>query len=129
MKASITVLGGDGIGPEVAAEGVRCLTTVAQRFGHQFTLTPQPFGGAAIDLCGEPLPQGSLDACLASDAILLGAMGGPKWAAPDANVRPETGVLGLRKALGAFAHLRPVSIHPALRGASALRAEVLAGVD
>ena len=63
MKASITVLGGDGIGPEVAAEGVRCLTTVAQRFGHQFTLTPQPFGGAAIDLCGEPLPQATLDAC------------------------------------------------------------------
>jgi 3-isopropylmalate dehydrogenase len=129
MKASITILGGDGIGPEVAAEGVRCLTTVAQRFGHQFTLTPQPFGGAAIDLSGEPLPQATLAACLASDAILLGAIGGPKWSAPDATVRPESGLLGLRKALGTFANLRPVTIHPALRGASTLRAEVLEGVD
>ncbi len=129
MQASITVLGGDGIGPEVAAEGVRCLSAVAQRFGHQFTLTPQPFGGAAIDLSGEPLPQATLDACLASDAILLGAIGGPQWSAPDAKVRPEAGLLGLRKALGTFANLRPVTIHPALRGASTLRAEVLEGVD
>jgi 3-isopropylmalate dehydrogenase len=129
MKASITVLGGDGIGPEVAAQGVRCLTTIAQRFGHEFTLTPQPFGGAAIDLTGEPLPQSTLASCLASDAILLGAIGGPKWSAPDAKVRPETGLLGLRKALGTFANLRPVTIHPALRGASTLRPEVLEGVD
>ena len=129
MKASITVLGGDGIGPEVAAEGVRCLKAIAQRFGHQFTLTPQPFGGAAIDLTGEPLPQSTLDSCLAADAILLGAIGGPQWSAPDARVRPETGLLGLRKALGTFANLRPVTIHPALRGASTLRPEVLEGVD
>src|SRR5580700_9689947 len=129
MKASITILGGDGIGPEVAAEGVRCLDAVAQRFGHQFTLTPQPFGGAAIDLSGEPLPQATLAACLASDAILLGAIGGPRWSAPDAKVRPESGLLGLRKALGTFANLRPVTIHPALRGASTLRPEVLEGVD
>ena len=129
MKASITVLGGDGIGPEVAAEGVRCLQAIAQRFNHQFTLTPQPFGGAAIDLTGEPLPKSTLDSCLAADAILLGAIGGPKWSAPDARVRPETGLLGLRKALGTFANLRPVTIHPALRGASTLRPEVLEGVD
>jgi len=129
MKASITVLGGDGIGPEVAAEGVRCLHAIAQRFEHQFTLTPQPFGGAAIDLTGEPLPQSTLDSCLAADAILLGAIGGPQWSAPDARVRPETGLLGLRKALGTFANLRPVTIHPALRGASTLRPEVLEGVD
>jgi 3-isopropylmalate dehydrogenase len=129
MQAAITVLGGDGIGPEVAAEGVRCLTAVAQRFGHQFNLTPHPFGGAAIDLSGEPLPRTTLDACLASDAILLGAIGGPKWSAPDAKVRPETGLLGLRKALGTFANLRPVTIHPALRDASTLRPEVLEGVD
>jgi 3-isopropylmalate dehydrogenase len=129
MKASITVLGGDGIGPEVAAEGVRCLSTVAQRFGHQFTLAHQPFGGAAIELTGAPLPQSTLDSCLASDAILLGAIGGPKWSAPDAQVRPESGLLGLRKALGTFANLRPVTIHPALRSASTLRAEVLEGVD
>jgi 3-isopropylmalate dehydrogenase len=129
MQASITILGGDGIGPEVAAEGVHCLRVVAQRFGHQFTLTPQPFGGAAIDLTGEPLPQATLQACLASDAILLGAIGGPKWSGPDAKVRPETGLLGLRKALGTFANLRPVAIHPALRRASTLRPEVLDGVD
>jgi 3-isopropylmalate dehydrogenase len=129
MKASITVLGGDGIGPEVAAEGVRCLNAIAQRFEHQFTLTPEPFGGAAIDLTGEPLPKSTLDSCLAADAILLGAIGGPKWSAPDARVRPETGLLGLRKALGTFANLRPVTIHPALRGASTLRPEVLEGVD
>ncbi|HTY92694.1 MAG TPA: 3-isopropylmalate dehydrogenase [Steroidobacteraceae bacterium] len=129
MKASITVLGGDGIGPEVTAEGVRCLEAVARRFGHQFTLSHQPFGGAAIDLTGQPLPEATLASCLASDAILLGAIGGPKWSAPDAPVRPETGLLGLRKALGTFANLRPVSIHPALRGVSTLRPEVLEGVD
>ena len=129
MKASITVLGGDGIGPEVAAEGVRCLEVIAQRCGHEFTLDPQPFGGVAIDLTGEPLPRATLDSCLASDAILLGAIGGPKWSAPHAKVRPEAGLLGLRKALGTFANLRPVTIHPALRGASTLRPEVLEGVD
>jgi isocitrate/isopropylmalate dehydrogenase len=100
MNASITVLGGDGIGPEVTAEGVRCLQAIGQRFGHEFTLTEQPFGGAAIDLTGEPLPRSTLDSCLAADAILLGAIGGPAWSAPDAKVRPETGLLGLRKALG-----------------------------
>jgi 3-isopropylmalate dehydrogenase len=129
MKATITVLGGDGIGPEVAAEGVRCLSAIAQRFGHEFDLKPQAFGGAAIDLGGDPLPQATLDSCLQSDAILLGAIGGPKWSAPDAKVRPEAGLLGLRKALGTFANLRPVTIHPALRGASTLRPEVLEGVD
>jgi len=129
MKASITVLGGDGIGPEVTAEGVRCLQAIGQRFGHEFRLDPQPFGGAAIELTGEPLPRATLDSCLASDAILLGAIGGPKWSAPDAPVRPESGLLGLRRALGTFANLRPVSIHPALLGASTLRPEVLEGVD
>ncbi len=129
MKACITVLGGDGIGPEVAAEGVRCLNAVAQRFGHEFTLAHEPFGGAAIDLTGEPLPAATLNSCLAADAILLGAIGGPKWSAPDAKARPETGLLGLRKALGTFANLRPVTIHPALRAVSTLRPEVLEGVD
>jgi 3-isopropylmalate dehydrogenase len=129
MQASITVLGGDGIGPEVAAEGVRCLDAVAQRFGHQFTLSHQPFGGAAIDLTGQPLPETTLASCLAADAILLGAIGGPKWSAPDAKVRPESGLLALRKALGTFANLRPVSVHPALRAVSTLRPEVLEGVD
>ena len=129
MKASITVLGGDGIGPEVAAEGVRCLDAVARRFGHEFVLNHQPFGGAAIDLTGQPLPEATLASCLSGDAILLGAIGGPKWSAPDAKARPETGLLGLRKALGTFANLRPVTIHPALRAVSTVRPEVLEGVD
>ena len=129
MKASITVLGGDGIGPEVAAEGVRCLKAIAQRFGHQFTLTPQPFGGAAIDLTGEPLPKSTLDSCLAADAILLGAIGGPKWSSPQAKVRPESGLLRLRRELGVYANLRPVSVHPALRNASSLKPEIIDGVD
>jgi 3-isopropylmalate dehydrogenase len=77
MKASITVLGGDGIGPEVIAEGVRCLNAVASRFAHQFKLVEQPFGGAAIELTGTPLPEATLQSCLAADAILLGAVGGP----------------------------------------------------
>jgi 3-isopropylmalate dehydrogenase len=129
MEASITVLGGDGIGPEVAAEGVRCLNAIALRFAHRFTLVEQPFGGAAIELTGEPLPAATLKSCLAADAILLGAVGGPKWSAADAKVRPEAGLLGLRKALGTFANLRPVTIHPDLRGVSTLRPDILEGVD
>ncbi len=129
MKAQIAVLGGDGIGPEVIAQGVGCLRSIAARFGHEFTLVELPFGGAAIDLTGEPLPTSTLQACLEADAVLLGAIGGPKWSAPSAKVRPEAGLLQLRRALGTFANLRPVSVHPALRGASTLRADVLEGVD
>ncbi|HTY48302.1 MAG TPA: 3-isopropylmalate dehydrogenase [Steroidobacteraceae bacterium] len=129
MKAAITVLPGDGIGPEVTAEGVRALQAVARRFGHDFTLTEVPFGGAAIDASGDPLPEATLRACLSADAILLGAIGGPRWSAADAKVRPEAGLLRLRKELGTFANLRPVGVHPALRGASPLKAEVLEGVD
>ena len=129
MKAAIAVLPGDGIGPEVMAEGVRCLRALAGRGGHELTLTELPFGGAAMDLTGEPLPERTLSACLAADAVLLGAIGGPKWSAPEAKVRPEQGLLGLRRALGVYANLRPVTVHPALHGASTLKSEVLAGVD
>jgi 3-isopropylmalate dehydrogenase len=129
MKAQIAVLGGDGIGPEVTAEAVAVLRTVAERHGHTFSLSEHPFGGAAIDATGEPLPAATLAACLAADAVLLGAIGGPKWSAPQAKVRPEQGLLGLRKQMGVFANLRPVSVHPALRGASSLKPEVLEGVD
>lgn len=129
MKARITVLPGDGIGPEVTREGVRALQAVAQRHGHQFELVEARFGGAAIDAHGEPLPQATLDLCLASDAILLGAIGGPKWTGPDPKQRPEAGLLALRKALGVYANLRPVAVHPALRSASTLRPEILEGVD
>ncbi len=129
MKARIAVLAGDGIGPEVIAEALRCLTAVAARFGHRFELQEEPFGGSAIDTCGDPLPARTLDACLTADAVLLGAIGGPKWSAPGAKVRPEQGLLRLRKALGVYANLRPVSVHPALADASTLKLEVISGVD
>jgi len=129
MKYELAVLGGDGIGPEVVAEGLRCLKAVGGAFGHEFGLTELPFGGAAIDACGEPLPSSTLQSCLESDAILLGAIGGPRWSAPDAKVRPEQGLLRLRKELGAYANLRPVKLHSCLVGASTLKPEVLEGVD
>ena len=100
MKARITVLGGDGIGPDVVAEGVRCLRTIGTRFGHTFDLTEADFGGVAIDRHENPLPQDTLERCLDSDAVLLGAIGGPKWSAPTAKLRPEAGLLRLRRELG-----------------------------
>jgi 3-isopropylmalate dehydrogenase len=129
MKARIAVLGGDGIGPEVTLQGVRCLQAIAARHGHELELEQLPFGGAAIDACGEPLPGATLAACLAADAILLGAIGGPKWANPAARVRPEQGLLRLRQELGAYANLRPVRLYPCLLEASTLKPEVLVGVD
>ncbi len=129
MKARIAVLGGDGIGPEVVAESLRCLRAIGSSFGHEFILTELPFGGAAIDACGEPLPASTLQPCLQADAILLGAIGGPKWSAPQAGVRPEQGLLRLRRELGVYANLRPVKLHSCLIGASTLKPEVLEGVD
>ena len=129
MKARIAVLGGDGIGPEVVAEGLRCLGAIGSAFGHELSATAFVFGGAAIDAVGDPLPSDTLKGCLEADAVLLGAIGGPKWSAPDAPVRPEQGLLRLRKELGVYANLRPVKLHPCLIGASTLKAEVLAGVD
>jgi 3-isopropylmalate dehydrogenase len=129
MKAHIAVLGGDGIGPEVIAEGLRCLHAVAKSFGHEIGMTELPFGGVAIDSHGDPLPSETLQACLKADAVLLGAIGGPKWSAPDAKVRPEQGLLKLRKELGVYANLRPVKVQPALVNASTLKPEILEGVD
>jgi len=129
MKARIAVLAGDGIGPEVIAEGVRCLEAVARLFGHQFELAALPFGGAAIDRHADPLPAQTLQGCLAADAVLLGAIGGPKWSAPAAPLRPESGLLRLRKELGTYANLRPVSVPAALADASALRPGIVADVD
>ncbi|MDR0787918.1 MAG: 3-isopropylmalate dehydrogenase [Gemmatimonadota bacterium] len=129
MKATILVLPGDGIGPEVAAEGVRVLQTVARIWGHDFDFPEALLGGCAIDATGNAFPEETHTAASAADAILLGAVGGPKWDDPNAKVRPEQGLLGIRKALGLFANLRPVSLHPALVGASPLRAELLKGVD
>src|SRR6187455_3660005 len=128
MKAHIAVIAGDGIGPEVVAEGVRVLEQVGKRFGHEFQLDEAPFGGIAIDLTGDPLPKETLDECLAADAVLLGAIGGPKWG-PAAKVRPEQGLLRIRRELGLYANLRPIKLHPALRDASVLKPEILDGVD
>src|SRR5262245_5012536 len=108
MKARITVLAGDGIGPEVIAEGVRGLQAIAARFHHDFELVDAVFGGAAIDAHGEPLPPATLRACMQADAVLLGAIGGPKWSAPDAKTRPEAGLMQLRRELAVYANLRPV---------------------
>ncbi|MGH8266729.1 MAG: 3-isopropylmalate dehydrogenase [Steroidobacteraceae bacterium] len=129
MRAQVAVLAGDGIGPEVCAAGLTCLRAVAARFGHEFELTELPFGGAAIEAHGDPLPAATLRACRAADAVLLGAIGGPKWSAPDAPLRPEAGLLRLRKELGVYANVRPVKVHPALLDASTLKAEVIEGVD
>jgi 3-isopropylmalate dehydrogenase len=128
MRASIAVLPGDGIGPEVCAEAVRVLRAVASRYGHDFSLREAPFGGCAIDASGDGLPPATLSLAIDADAVLMGAVGGPKWG-PAAKVRPEAALLRLRRELGVFANLRPVSLFPALRGASSLRAELLDGVD
>jgi 3-isopropylmalate dehydrogenase (EC 1.1.1.85) len=129
MHAVITALPGDGIGPEVVAEGMRVLDAVGERFGHTFDVHEALIGGCAIDAVGTALPDETLRLCRESDAVLLGAVGGPKWDNPDAPVRPEQGLLGIRKALGLFANLRPVTLHPRLIAASPLRPERLQGVD
>jgi 3-isopropylmalate dehydrogenase len=129
MRAKIAVLPGDGIGPEVVAEGVKVLQAIAETFGHTFELAQGLAGGIAIDVTGSPLPHESLALCRASDAVLLGAVGGPKWSDPRAAVRPEQGLLALRSGLGLFANLRPVKVYPALASASTLKPEVVAGVD
>ena len=129
MQARIAVLAGDGIGAEVTAEAVRALEKVAARFGHRFEFEAALLGGAAIDATGEPLPPATLSLAMQADAVLLGAVGGPKWSDPNATVRPEQGLLQLRKALGLFANLRPVVPHPAVLDASPIKAELLRGVD
>jgi 3-isopropylmalate dehydrogenase len=129
MRADITVLPGDGIGPEVTAAAVAVLRGIAQRNGHVFEFNEHLIGGIAIDQAGDPLPQATIDACMGSDAVLLGAVGGPKWSDPQAKVRPEQGLLGLRAKLGVFANLRPLRVHPRLASLSPLKAENLVGVD
>jgi len=129
MKATIAVLPGDGIGPEVTAEAVRVVEAVAERWGHEFTLREARIGGCAIDAVGSPMPPETIALCQDADAVLLGAVGGPRWDDPDAKVRPEQGLLELRRAFGLFANLRPVRPHPAAIATSPLRPERLAGVD
>ena len=129
MEAKIVTLPGDGIGTKVVAEGVKVLLAVARKCGHQFTFEKALIGGSAMDVTGEPLPAETLAACRRADAVLLGAVGGPRWSDPAATVRPEQGLLGLRQGLRLYANLRPVRPYPALLDASPLRPERLAGVD
>jgi 3-isopropylmalate dehydrogenase len=129
MKATIVLLPGDGIGPEVVNEARAVLDLIAARFHHTFTFTEHLIGGAAIDATGHPLPNETLVAARHADAVLLGAVGGPKWDDPKARVRPEQGLLGIRKALGLYANLRPVRVHPALAAVSPLKADRVANVD
>lgn len=129
MDATIALLPGDGIGPEVVAEARRVLDQVAGQYGHTFTYQAGLIGGIAIDAQGTSLPDETLRQCLSSDAVLLGAVGGPKWSDPKAAVRPEQGLLKLRKELGVFANLRPVQVLDALIASSPLRPERVRGVD
>lgn len=129
MKARIVTLPGDGVGPEVTAAAVAVLQSVATHFGHDFSFDEHLIGGAAIDATGEPLSKTALAACKSADAVLLGAVGGPKWSDPNAPIRPEQGLLGLRAGLGVYANLRPLKVHPALAPLSPLKGEKLHGVD
>ena len=125
----ITLLPGDGIGPEIMAVAVDVLKVVGKKFDIQFEFTEALIGGAAIDATGEPLPAASLDICRNSDAVLLAAIGGYKWDSLPSHLRPEAGLLGLRAGLGLFANLRPAKILPQLIDASSLKREVVEGVD
>jgi 3-isopropylmalate dehydrogenase len=129
MKAKITLLPGDGIGPEIVDATRQVLEAIALKSGHSFTFSTHLIGGIAIDETGVPLPDDTIVACRSADAVLLGAVGGPKWDDPTASVRPEQGLLGLRKALKLFANIRPVKLFRGLEGASPLKADRLRGVD
>ncbi|MGD9855831.1 MAG: 3-isopropylmalate dehydrogenase [Planctomycetaceae bacterium] len=129
MDATIVLLPGDGIGPEIVVQGERVLRAVGDRFGHQFEMARHPIGGCAIDAFGDPLPEKTLAACRAADAILLGAVGGPKWDDPTAKTRPEAGLLRIRKELGLFANLRPTKPHSALLDSSPLKRNIIEGTD
>ena len=130
MKLNIALLRGDGIGPEIVDSAVRVLTRVAEKHGHEFAFTPYLIGGAALDACGEPLPEETVKGCLASDSVLLGAVGGPKWDSLPGDKRPEKALLGIRAALGLYTNLRPAKLYPALKDACPLRPEVAsAGFD
>jgi len=129
VKARIVTLPGDGIGPEVTAEAVRVLEAVARKGGHDLAFAERLMGGCSIDARGVALTEEVLRECQGASAVLLGAVGGPKWDDPSAVVRPEQGLLALRKGLGVFANLRPVKVHPSLLDASPLKPERLRGVD
>ena len=129
MKAKIAVLAGDGVGREIVPEAVKVLRAVGERCGHHFEFTNGDIGGQAIDKIGVPLPQETLTVSKQSDAVLLGAVGGPKWEGLDYSLRPERALLGIREALGLYANLRPAKLYPNLADASTLKKEVVEGID
>lgn len=124
MNKKIAVIKGDGIGPEIVTEAQKVLDKVGEKFGHTFDYTDVLMGGVAIDTVGVPLPQETIDVCLKSDSVLLGAVGGPKWDNLAGNMRPEAGLLGIRGALKLFANIRPAKLIPALSGACPLKEEI-----
>ena len=130
MDFNIALLKGDGIGPEIVDSAVAVLEKVAAKYGHKFTFTPYLAGGCAIDATGVPLPEETVKCCQASDSVLLGAVGGPKWDTLPGHLRPEKALLGVRHALGLYTNIRPAKIYPALKGASPLRPDIIDnGVD
>ncbi len=129
MKYSIAVLPGDGVGPEVVKEGIKVLDAIGKRFRHDFHYREGQVGGIAIDTQGVALPNDIIPLCKGCHAVLFGAVGGPKWDNPEANVRPEQAILGIRKGLSLFANLRPVKVYPMLADSSALKEEVVKNVD
>lgn len=130
MDYKIALIRGDGIGPEVVGEAVKVLDKVGEKFGHSFAYTDVLLGGCAIDACGKPFPDDTEEKCKACDAVLLGAVGGPKWDSCPADIRPEKGLLAIRKALGLYANLRPATLRPALADASPLKKETVdKGID
>ena len=125
MNFNIVTVSGDGIGPDIVREGKKVLAKVGEKFNHTFNFTEKMAGGVAIDNCNEPLPQDTIDTCKKADAVLLGAVGGPKWDKNPSNMRPERALLGLRQALGLFCNLRPAIVHSQLKEASPLKSEII----
>ena len=125
MKYNIALVAGDGIGPEITGGAVKVMKKTGEKFGHEFIFTPYLAGGCAIDAFGKSLPEETVEGCLASDSVLLGAVGGPKWDNVEASNRPEKALLGLRSALGLFTNLRPAKIYPALSDACTLRPDIV----
>ena len=130
MNKTITVIKGDGIGPEIVTEAMKVLDRIAEKYGHTFTYQEILAGGCAIDVYGKSLPEESLQKCLDCDSVLLGAVGGPKWDGVEKSIRPEAALLGIRSAMGLYANLRPARLFPQLADASPLKPEIVArGID
>ena len=125
MELNIALLRGDGIGPEIVDSAVRVLRALGDKYGHKFNFTPYLIGGAALDAVGEPLPEETVKGCLASQSVLLGAVGGPKWDTLPGDKRPEKALLGIRSAMGLFTNLRPARLYPALKGDCPLREDIV----